>query len=400
MQLLWSDLLRTTVFKGEASGPLKWQMLDELFSIWPHVIAMAGICLTAAFTIWNGGGSYAAPAVTVAYAHLLFRWAGGQWYYRRAKRQNPTFWMNFFIISALTSGTAWGASITLLLRGTSPSDRYLILTIACVIIQSATARAFMAPLPLIGQTCILIVQIVGVSLYHGDWIIAPAAILFAGFQLGHMRSLIRFRLRQLQVEAEKDALLQEIARTNEELRLANERLQKTALTDVLTGLFNRRALDRYMEANDPRQNAELLPYSVILFDVDHFKPFNDTYGHQAGDACLAAIGAALRAMPLPPGHMVARYGGEEFVMILPRTDATAALTLAETIREKLSTLEIPVPEASARITVSLGVSSLGPGSTDTPLRLVRRADTALYRAKQLGRNRVEQEDAAATTIEA
>lgn len=392
MKLLWSDLFRTTLFKTDASGELTWQMLDELFAPWPHVIAMAGILLTAAFTLWGGGGTYAGLAITVAVCHLLFRWAGGQWYYRRANRQNPKFWMNVFVWSALISGAAWGASIMLLLHGATPSDRYLILTVACVIIQSATARAFMAPLPLIGQTSLLIIQIVGVGLYHGDWIIAPAAILFAGFQLGHMRSLIRFRLRQLQAEAEKDALLQQVARTNEDLRVANELLHKTALTDVLTGLPNRRALDRWMEAHDPRRDPRLTPYSLILFDVDHFKPFNDTHGHQAGDTCLAAIGDALRALPLPQDHLVARYGGEEFVVILPRTDGQTAIGLAENIRQKLAAIEIQASGSSARITASLGVATLAAGATDDRSRLLMKADTALYRAKQLGRNRVEHED--------
>jgi diguanylate cyclase (GGDEF)-like protein len=397
MKLLWSDLLQTTFFKGEALQPLFWQMLDELFAPWPHVLATAGLVLTAVFILSESGSPYAGLGALVALAHFAFRWAGAVWYYQRAKRQNPRFWMNIFILSALTSGTAWGASIMLLLHGAPTSGRYLILTVACAIVQSATARAFMAPLPLIGQTFILILQIVGISLYQGDWIIAPAAIVFASFQLGHMRSLIHLRLRQLQTETEKDTLLKQIARTNEDLRTANEMLHRTAMTDGLTGLSNRRALDRHMQMNDPRRNRTLLPYSVILFDVDHFKRFNDSHGHQAGDTCLEAIGAELRALPFPQGHLIARYGGEEFVVILPHTDGPAALTLAESIREKLAAIEISVSGTFARITVSLGVASLAAAATDDPSRLLTRADTALYRAKLLGRNRVEHEDPAVTS---
>lgn len=393
MRSSWSDLFRTSLFKGNVSASLSWQVLDELFAAWPHVIAFAGILLTAAFTLATGAGSFAGLAIAVAALHLALRCSGSLWYARRAKRQNPTFWINVFIVSALFSGAAWGASVTLLLYSAPASGRYLILTVACVIIQSATARTFMAPLPLLGQTFLLMAQVVGASFHQGDWIIAPAAILFAAFQLVHMRNLIGFRQRQLQVEAEKDALLQQIARTNEELRIANELLQKTALTDVLTGLSNRRALNLWLEAHDPGRDARLMPYSLILFDVDHFKSFNDTHGHQAGDTCLAAIGAELRALPLPDDHLAARYGGEEFVVILPRTDGRAAIALAETIRQRLAALEIPVARSQARITVSLGIASLVTTTTDSPPQLLTRADTALYRAKQGGRNRLEYEAA-------
>jgi diguanylate cyclase (GGDEF)-like protein len=120
--------------------------------------------------------------------------------------------------------------------------------------------------------------------------------------------------------------------------------------------------------------------SLLLLDIDHFKRFNDTAGHQAGDDCLRHVAQALREMLQRATDLVARYGGEEFAILLPETDETHARALAETIRERIA--------GSGLVTVSIGVIAMVPARDLAPEHLVKRADDALYEAKRLGRNRV------------
>jgi diguanylate cyclase (GGDEF)-like protein len=128
--------------------------------------------------------------------------------------------------------------------------------------------------------------------------------------------------------------------------------------------------------------------SLVMIDVDHFKRFNDRYGHQAGDHCLAEIGRALAAVPGRPGDFAARYGGEEMALVLPSTPAAGALVIAERARQAVRALAIPHENNEGGIvTISLGVATTS-GATDTPESLIEAADRALYSAKEGGRDRV------------
>jgi diguanylate cyclase (GGDEF)-like protein len=132
------------------------------------------------------------------------------------------------------------------------------------------------------------------------------------------------------------------------------------------------------------------PLSAVLVDIDSFKPFNDLYGHLAGDACLRRVAEALEAVVSRPGDLVARYGGEEFALILAQTDAHGAATVAERARHAVETLAIPHAESAAasdRVTISAGVATAPPLASAA--KLLSAADDALYRAKAGGRNRVE-----------
>ena len=174
-----------------------------------------------------------------------------------------------------------------------------------------------------------------------------------------------------------------------------DELAALALTDGLTGLANRRAFDAALDHAWREVSPRTGPMSLLLLDIDHFKRFNDHFGHQVGDDCLRAVAAAAQATVRVPGATVARYGGEEFAMILPRTDAPAALRMGDAILGAVRALNLPHPEtsvAAAVLTVSVGVATIASaGSTATlPAGLLQAADAALYRAKDKGRNRVEQ----------
>lgn len=166
------------------------------------------------------------------------------------------------------------------------------------------------------------------------------------------------------------------------LEQANRQLDVLANTDGLTGLLNRRAFREALDADYRLALDEGRPLSVLILDVDHFKSFNDTYGHQHGDKVLAAVAAALRAAIGEYGTP-ARYGGEEFVAVLPDADVARSILLAEVVR---TTIE-QQPWDARQVTASIGVCTLGPDVTSTD-QMIMRADAALYASKHAGRNRV------------
>jgi len=168
----------------------------------------------------------------------------------------------------------------------------------------------------------------------------------------------------------------------------NRRLAELARMDGLTGLTNRRAFDETIEVEFRRSQRNRTPLSLLLIDVDHFKPFNDTYGHPAGDDCLKAVAKVLTRTLNRPADFAARYGGEEFAAILPDTDVEGAVAIAEAIRMAVRGLGIDHDgSATGVVTASVGVSTCAGTSADESVDgLLRAADAALYAAKAAGRD--------------
>ncbi|MEM9069846.1 MAG: diguanylate cyclase [Myxococcota bacterium] len=194
----------------------------------------------------------------------------------------------------------------------------------------------------------------------------------------HYEGLVR-QLESLLVE--KEAL-------EAQLRAANQKLAEEATTDVLTGLANKRALEEALARDLARASRMEQELSLVVVDVDHFKQFNDRWGHSTGDEVLRAVGQLLRDT-VRTGDVAARYGGEEFVLVLPNTDPEGALTVAERVRSLLEEASIEGPEGPLRVTASFGVATVrGPGCEHAARVLFERADAALYEAKRAGRNRV------------
>jgi diguanylate cyclase (GGDEF)-like protein/PAS domain S-box-containing protein len=175
-----------------------------------------------------------------------------------------------------------------------------------------------------------------------------------------------------------------------ERKLAQEHLTRLATTDSLTKLANRRLFDEVLAAEWTRHLRSGDDLSLILIDVDHFKLFNDAYGHVAGDDCLRRVAGAVSTAITRATDLAARYGGEEFACILPMTGQAGALKVAEEIRIAVSRLDIPhrLSNAAPHVTASLGVVTVGPGFSGPESRLVTLADEQLYAAKSQGRNRV------------
>jgi diguanylate cyclase (GGDEF)-like protein len=174
-----------------------------------------------------------------------------------------------------------------------------------------------------------------------------------------------------------------------ELKRAREELYRRAVTDGLTGLPNRRRFDEALLQEFLRLTRSTGWLSVVLLDVDHFKLFNDQYGHLVGDDCLRRIGGVLRDAGQRAADLPARYGGEEFALILPETDLAGAIRVAEAVRESVLGLEIGHARSpvARQVTVSIGVSSAQCKVGETPLSILAQADVELYAAKKAGRNR-------------
>ncbi|MFT4192037.1 MAG: diguanylate cyclase [Comamonas sp.] len=182
----------------------------------------------------------------------------------------------------------------------------------------------------------------------------------------------------------------------QELECMNRKLTRHAHEDYLTGLYNRRHLDSALRIELGRARREGLPTSILLMDLDHFKQYNDSYGHQAGDACLKRVADTLSSVISRRGDCLGRYGGEEFLAILPSTPAEGALTLAQRIQAAMRALDMPAAlMLKDGITLSFGVSTLlpvhefGVFDVDAVARdLLGCADRALYQAKAAGRNQI------------
>ncbi|MBZ9648533.1 diguanylate cyclase [Sphingobium sp. 3R8] len=175
-----------------------------------------------------------------------------------------------------------------------------------------------------------------------------------------------------------------------ELKRLRDQLAAMAVTDALTGLSNRRHLERALETEASRLSRSGEWLSVVMLDIDFFKQFNDTYGHPAGDRCIMMVGAALTRAVKRASDVSARYGGEEFACILPGTDPHSAELVAQEILLQVQSLNIPheMSQVSPFITVSIGVASARCSSTMEVGRWISEADQQLYAAKREGRNRM------------
>lgn len=186
---------------------------------------------------------------------------------------------------------------------------------------------------------------------------------------------------------EQKALESRLELANRQLSEANRQLTEAARTDALSGLWNRHALEEMLAREIGRCRRERAALSVLMIDIDHFKKYNDGYGHPAGDGALRAVSHAMAGVLKRPGDIVARYGGEEFLVVLPTTDASGALRVAGDVRDAIAALAIAhEASTSGRLTVSIGVASLSaPARTatiaDIRATLIDGADQALYAVK-------------------
>jgi diguanylate cyclase (GGDEF)-like protein len=207
--------------------------------------------------------------------------------------------------------------------------------------------------------------------------------------MARVNSAIKLRKEtKKRIEREK-----ELFEISAELKAVNKKLEKTALQDGLTGLANRRLFDKTIKDELKRARRQKNSVAIIMADIDNFKAYNDTYGHQQGDQCLKKVASVLSDNAKRASDFAARYGGEEFALILPDTAESGAVKVAESIRKDILDLKLEHKNSSVDkyVTLSLGVSSL---KTEKEVNqelinsFIKKADQALYQAKENGKNQV------------
>lgn len=194
-----------------------------------------------------------------------------------------------------------------------------------------------------------------------------------------------FSSRVLEQHLNLKKAFKDIERMNEDLERSNQKLERVAKYDMLSGLLNRLSLFTLMDVEIDRAARTETPLTGVMFDIDHFKEINDTYGHQLGDEAIRCIGRCLLGV-MRKYDNAGRYGGEEFFIVLPNTKNDQGVMIAERFRKELEALPVECMDTVVRITASFGVAEYRPGESRD--EWINRTDKAMYRAKQEGRNRV------------
>lgn len=222
----------------------------------------------------------------------------------------------------------------------------------------------------------------GIDAGGDDYLSKPVSMPVLQAKIHAMRRLVAMRQNLIDFEKKLHEL-------NEKLMISNQLLSDLSLKDALTGLGNRRAFEEDLNTVRRLASRNLKAISLLMIDVDHFKLYNDSYGHQAGDKCLQKVAEILQKGLQRPADIAARYGGEEFVVVLFDCNLEGALYVAEKIRSQVEALQIPHKRSPIGIvTISIGLSTVLPETSFTNEQLISVADGALYRAKDQGRNRV------------
>lgn len=301
--------------------------------------------------------------------------------------------------ASFIAALGWGSSLSILLYTTEGAPRFAVLALICAPIQGASARAYAMPGVVLLHISIVLAMIGVTATFFGVTVAIPLAFLYLCYQVGFVSELFTLRTRMLKADYDHRALLGQVTRYNSDLAVMNARLSTFALTDGLTGVSNRRDFDQKLQQNLQDQPMCAAPLALLLIDVDHFKRFNDDFGHLIGDECLKLVAAAIRGVERAD-DFTARYGGEEFALILPTTSRTDALMIAERVRHAVETMDCrALPNSVRGLTVSIGVGIAVANANIQPRMLVEAADSALYLAKQSGRNCVRDGMASGQTLQ-
>ncbi|MCF8178915.1 MAG: GGDEF domain-containing protein [Sulfuritalea sp.] len=298
--------------------------------------------------------------------------------------------VNFEAVCCALTGFGWGSAIFVFDSESIDALYYVRLMILAAamsfVISSLTVylRIFLAYMLSVGFTVVAFIASFGRGELGGTMLacVIVYMILLAAVAAINNRRIRKAVANHLAVE-----------RLSEELRVAlgnelkaNQALSRSAITDELTGIINRRGVLNDLEIEIARCQRYGRPLTVLMIDIDHFKDINDSHGHASGDDALRSIVQSMTTV-LREADVIGRFGGEEFLVLLPDLGGDGAIAAAQRLRERVETSELMLAERREKVTISIGVSFYK--SNDTSSTLVARADKALYRAKANGRNRVE-----------
>ncbi|RLW64594.1 MAG: hypothetical protein B6D73_10145 [gamma proteobacterium symbiont of Stewartia floridana] len=305
-----------------------------------------------------------------------------------------------FRIGVILTGVTWGAGFTVLSPGLN--DTYTLLFLFTLAGMSTGAFSSMASDRLTYMLYILPMLVpatISTALQGSllSLVMTIMLLLFMVMLAVTHKMATRTLAEGFEFRFEHEGLLKKLLKTNEALQSTNrelertkEELKKLSLSDELTRVPNRRYLMQVMEHEIQRARRDKVSLSIIMIDVDHFKKYNDTYGHTKGDECLQSIAGILQQSLLRSSDFLARYGGEEFVALLPNTTQEQALSVAERMRVSIFNVGLAHSGCSAgKVTISAGIASYSPdGDSQSETKLLETADRSLYKAKAEGRNRV------------
>lgn len=221
-----------------------------------------------------------------------------------------------------------------------------------------------------------------------DFLVRPLNRAVLKFKFHAMQRTAEMRMRMMEAGRNLQQSSEKLASTSRELKQANAELQRLAKVDGLTGISNRRVFDEAIKREWAHAMRQGSPLALIMGDIDHFKGYNDHYGHRGGDECLIAVAKAFAGNVHRATDLAARYGGEEFVLLMAMTPSDGAMIVAENVLESIRKLALPHAQSSAadHVTMSLGVCSVVPQREHSLELLMETADQALYEAKNKGRN--------------
>jgi diguanylate cyclase (GGDEF)-like protein len=341
--------------------------------------------LILAAVLWN-----AVPTpVLLSWSGLLVAVTGARFLtlqaFRNASPRSESdlaVWTKYFLAGACAAGVVWGLSGILLFHPSSFPHQVVL----AFVLGGMAAGA----VPLLS------------SVRHAYWcfaipVVAPISIrmMMVGDRIHLVMGLLMaiFGLAMLATSAQVHRLFRDSEKLRRELFSSSEvaqALEYLVRLDSLTGIPNRRLFEEEFSKEWARAKRDNAPLSLIMADIDHFKEYNDHYGHPAGDLCLVDVAQGMHHTLSRPGDVVARIGGEEFAFLLPQTDLSGAISVAEQIRERILALNLPhdASPVASHVTLSFGVSSSELASVSSPAELIRTSDIALYEAKRCGRNQI------------
>ena len=341
--------------------------------------------LILAAVLW---GAVPTPAL-LTWSGLLVAVTGARYLSLRAFRNAAPWsepdlavWTKYFLAGACAAGMVWGLSGILLFHPSSFPHQVVLafvlggMVAGAVPLLSSVGRAYW---------CFAIPVVAPISLrmmWVGDRIHLIMGLMLIIFGLAMLATSVQ--VRRLFRDAEK--LRRELYSSIE----VGQALEYLVRLDSLTGIPNRRLFEEELGKEWARAKRDPAPLSLITADIDHFKGYNDHYGHPAGDLCLVDVAQAMYHALSRPGDVAARVGGEEFAFLLPQTDLSGALAVAEQIRERVLALNLPheASPVASQVTLSFGVSSSELACVSSPAELIRTSDVALYEAKRRGRNQI------------
>lgn len=354
-------------------------LLGSLLLAWP-IGQIGGAGLAAS---WIGAG----VAVTIGRAGAALGYRFGRW-----PGVSPRAWALTITAFAGLSGILWGAAAAFI--GATGSDHQVMFAVCVVLSGLSLSIANVAFWPQYAafEVPVMLGAAIGFAIGErpGHWLLSMAAAILGVAMFGTSRRLARQVLQAHRLAATNQALVDSLGERGRELEQACDALERVSRTDPLTGLANRRSRDMRLGDEWTRAMRNGGSLAVVAIDVDRFKKFNDTHGHDEGDRALQAVADMLQAGIRVPIDLAARHGGEEFMLILPGVDLAGAASIAERVRVMVAKCSTdPAYALPEKVTISLGVAAIEPAPGRSVHELTMTADAALYQAKLAGRNRYE-----------